>query len=131
MAGRGRARRHAAWARELTNKLHLDYFFSGDDAKTHPVLVCHDELTGNQLARLVEHTGVAGNESVIVDIVEELKVLGHGYNDNAPLVLMTDGEPAIRVLKTRLMQLLPGRNSEEVAAKNQSVPNGRAEEVGK
>ena len=83
------------------------------------------------MARLVERTGVTSNESVIADIVEELKFWGHGHDDNAPLAFMSDGEPAIRALKVRLMRMLPGRNSEEVAANNQHVSNGRAEEAGK
>ena len=85
------------------NKLHFDYFFAGDDAKMHPVLVCHDEATGNRLARLMERTGVTGNDEVIADIVAELRSWCHGHGDGAPLVFMSDGEPAIRVLKARLM----------------------------
>ena len=64
---------------------------------------------------------MTSNESVIADIVEELKFWGHGHDGDTPLVFMSDGEPAIRALKERLMQLLPGRNSEEVAAKHQSA----------
>ena len=56
---------------EPVNRLHFEYFFSGDDAKTHPALVCHDELTGSRLARLMERTGVTGNDNVIADIVED------------------------------------------------------------
>ena len=124
VAGRGRAKRHVAGRHEPANKLHFDYFFSGDDAKTHPVLVCHDELTGDRLARLMPHTGVTGNASVIADIVTEPKEWGHGHCDDTPLVFMSDGEPAIQAFKRRLMQELPGRNTEEVAAKHQSASNG-------
>eukprot|EP00812_Abedinium_dasypus_P013577 NODE_7080_length_463_cov_1.566176.p4 GENE.NODE_7080_length_463_cov_1.566176~~NODE_7080_length_463_cov_1.566176.p4 ORF type:complete len:53 (+),score=13.28 NODE_7080_length_463_cov_1.566176:2-160(+) len=52
----------------------------------------------------MEHTGVTSNDNVIADIAEELKFWGHGHNDNTPLIFMSDGEPAIRALKKRLMQ---------------------------
>ena len=60
----------------------------------------------------MERTGVTGNDNVIADIVEELKFWGHGHSDDTPLIFMSDGEPAIRALKKRLMQELPGRNTE-------------------
>ncbi len=61
---------------------------------------------------------MTGSEDVTADIVEGLNSWGHGHGGDASLVFMSDGEPAIRALKERLMQLLPGRNMEETAAKN-------------
>ena len=37
VAGRARARKHMARHCEPVNRLHFDYFFGGDDAKTYPV----------------------------------------------------------------------------------------------
>ncbi len=58
------------------------------------------------------HTWVTGNENVITYIVEGLRCWGHGNDDKTPLVFMSDGEPAIRALKRRIMQELPGRYTE-------------------
>ena len=131
VAGRGRAGRHAASGRTPVNRLRFEYFFSDDDAKMHPVLVCHDEATGNQLARIMEHTGLTGNDDVIADIVDELKSWGYGHDGGAPLAFVSSGEPASQAFRDRLMQLLPGRNVAEEAVLDQPAHGARAEGIGR
>ena len=105
-----------------------------EKASTNPMIVMLDEETGDKYARAVGQKGLGEEHEMdwlIRDLSLELKTWGHTGGDGSKLILKSDGERAIVVVREALGRLHGGRIVPEVPAKGESQSNGRVEEAGK
>ena len=96
----------------------MDYFSricEGEEGKVMLTIVMKDEVIGNNMARMAESKGVRGSNSLFGELVEEIKLRGHGWSADAVVTFKSYGKPAIVALRQRVMGELKGRRLEEVA----------------
>ena len=89
---------------------------AGPHASDNPMMVMVDESTGNKYMRAVPHKGlgVEGDQSWLVkDMHQELKAWGHPGGGQNPLILKSDGEPAIVAVREALARCHGGRITPE------------------
>ena len=139
--GRGRRTAHKKKAEredsDAVPRIVLDYFFMSDsDQKAHqnPILVMIDESTGDRYARAVGQKGLGREREMdwlIKDMSDELKSWGHSGGAGGRLIMKSDNEKAIVVVRDALAKYHGGRNTPESPAPNESQSNGLVEEAGK
>jgi hypothetical protein len=110
--GRGRNTPHRAAKDEKEEnqvcKVSMDYFFLGqkdEEAGRNPLIVMLEEETGNRYARAVPQKGLGESnemEWLIKDMHEELKNWGHPGGAGNALIMKSDGECAIKVVREAL-----------------------------
>ena len=75
-------------------------------------MVMVDESTGNKYMRAVDHKGLGpdgDNSWLVKDMHQELKAWGHPGGGQNPLILKSDGEPAIVAVREALARCHGGR----------------------
>ena len=86
----------------------IDYFFMSQEderAQDNPMVVMVDERTGQKYARAVGHKGLGQNHDrdwVIKDMSMELKSWGHLGGTESQLILKSDSEGAMTILRDAL-----------------------------
>ena len=84
----------------------------GPHASDNPMMVMVDESTGNKYMRAVAHKGVGiegDNSWLVKDMHQELKSWGYPGGGQNPLILKSDGEPAIVAVREALARCHGGR----------------------
>lgn len=118
-------------------RVSMDYFFMGQEgerATEHPMILMHDEATGNQYMRAVNKKGLGDGtelEWLIKDMHEELKSWGHTGGAGGRLILKSDGEPSIKAVRDALGRFHGGQITPEQPPPGESQSNGRVEQAGK
>ena len=118
-------------------RVSFDYFFLSEQderASSNPILVMVDEETGDKFARATGKKGLGDNgelDWLISDIVHELHSWGHCGGDGSQLIMKSDGEMAIKVVRDAVARRLGGRVVLEQPPKGESQSNGVVEEAGK
>ena len=88
-------------------RVHMDYFFMSredEPASSNPLFVMADEKSGARYARAVARKGLGTADEMdwlIQDISKTLKSWGHAGGAGGHLILKSDGEPALMVVKMR------------------------------
>ena len=103
-------------------------------ASDSPVMVMVDEATGNKYMRAVPHKGLGVDEDnswSVKDMHQELKSWGHPGGDTNPLILKSDGEPAIVAVREALARCHGGRVTPEGPPVGEHQANGTVEEAGR
>ena len=98
------------------------------------MLVMVNEDTGDKFAGMsgVKGIGQVGNQDwLLIDAADCLKTWGHTGGNESKLILKSDGERSITAFKNALGKLQGGVVIPEEAARNDSQPNGTAEEAGR
>ena len=88
----------------------------GPHASDNPMMVMVDESTGNKYMRAVPYKGlgVEGDQSWLVKgMHQELEAWGHPGGGQNPLILKSDGEPAIVAVREALARCHGGRITQE------------------
>jgi hypothetical protein len=93
-----------------------------------------NESTGEKFARLVGRKGMGQDgemDSVVKDLVEELRTWGHAGGAGGKLIMKCDGEASIRQIREATARLLGGEVIPDDPAKGESASMGVVEEAGK
>ena len=106
----------------------------GPHASDNPMMVMVDESTGNKYMRAVPHKGVGlegDNSWLVKDMHQELKSWGHPGGGQNPLILKSDGEPAIVAVREALARCHGGRITPEQPPRGEHQSNGLAVVTGR
>ena len=108
----------------------MDYNFAGEgDEEVATWLTMVESKFGAVWSRVVERKGISEEtEWVVMQMVEEIDEWGYRGED---VVLRSDQEGAIEVVKRKVAELRVGRTMMDESPVGESSANGRAEDAGK
>ena len=98
------------------------------------MMVMVDKSTGSKYMRAVDHKGLEGqgdNSWLVRDMHEELKSWGYPGGGRNPIILKSDGEPAIVAVREALARCHGGIVTPQQPPKGEHQANGVAEEAGR